>query len=53
MSNGIIDAKIDQVTDTVFIKTFKQRVVDNAEWDKIKEKIGAWKARFARIEKVL
>ena len=53
MSNGIIDAQIDQVTDTVFIKTFKQRVVDNAEWDKIKEKIAAWKARFARIEKVL
>lgn len=53
MSNGIIDAQIDQVSDTVIIKTFKQRVVDKAEWAKIKEKIGIWKARFSKIEQVL
>ena len=53
MENGIIDAQIDQVVDTVIIKTFKQRVVDTAEWAKIKEKIGAWKARFTKIEQVL
>jgi len=53
MSNGIIDAQIDQINDTIVIKTFKSRVVDKAEWAKIKDKIKAWKARFAQVEQVL
>jgi len=53
MSNGIIDAQIDQINNLIIIKTFKLRVVDKNEWAKIQKKIVAWKERFQRIEKIL
>lgn len=50
MSHGIIDAKMDQISEKVIIKTTMVRQVNKEEWLKIKEKIKIWKARFEQIE---
>lgn len=53
MSNDVIDAKIDQVSEQVVIKTSKMRNLNNEEWQIITKKIQEWKQRFQRIEKIL
>ena len=53
MSNDIIDAKIDQVSEQVIIKTSQMRNLQKEEWAVIAKKIADWKARFNRIEKIL
>ena len=53
MSNDVIDAKIDQVSEQVIIKTSKMRNLKNEEWQLIAKKIQEWKQRFLRIEKIL
>lgn len=53
MSNDVIDAKIDQVSEKVIIKTSKMRNLRKEEWTLIIQKIQEWKQRFQRIEKIL
>lgn len=52
-SNGIIDAKIDQLSETVIIISKKIRYVDKAQWGLVKNKVTEWKERFTRIERIL
>ena len=47
MSNGIIDAKIDQINEKVIVKTTMLRVLNEKEWMKIKDKIAVWRQRFS------
>ena len=46
MSNGIIEAKIDQINQVIIIKTTVLRVLDQTQWKSIKEKVTKWKERF-------
>jgi hypothetical protein len=39
MSNGIIDAKIDQINQVIIIKTSVLRVLDKEQWQTIKHKV--------------
>jgi len=53
INNDIIDARIDQINEEIVIKTSRLRVLNEAEWLKVKNKITVWKQRFAAIENVL
>jgi translation initiation factor 3 subunit M len=53
MSNDILDAKIDQVSEKIIIKTSKLRTMQKEEWELVSKKIEEWKQRFERIEKIL
>lgn len=53
INNDIIDARIDQINETVVIKTSRLRQLNGDEWGKVKAKISSWKGRFAAIENVL
>lgn len=46
INNDIIDARIDQINEEIVIKTCRQRHLNNDEWNKVKTRISAWKARF-------
>ena len=53
INNDIIDARIDQINEEIVIKTCRQRHLNKEEWNKVKSRISAWKARFQAIEGVL
>lgn len=53
INNDIIDARIDQMNEEIVIKTSRLRVLNDAEWLKVKNKIATWKQRFSAIENVL
>jgi len=53
INNDIIDARIDQINEVLVIKTCRQRHLNPDEWNKVKSRISAWKARFQAIEDVL
>ena len=53
INNDIIDARIDQIKEEIVIKTCRQRHLNTEEWNKVKSRISAWRARFQAIEEVL
>jgi len=46
INNDIIDARIDQINEEIVIKTCRQRHLNKEEWNKVKSRISAWRARF-------
>lgn len=46
INNDIIDARIDQINEEIVIKTCRQRHLNKDEWNKVKSRISAWRARF-------
>jgi len=53
INNDIIDARIDQIEESIVIKTHKLRQLSNDEWNKVKAKVTTWRERFESIEQVL
>lgn len=51
--HGILSAKIDQVEQVITVKSTMLRDVEKEQLMAIKEKVGAWKARFQRIHSIL
>lgn len=49
IASGIIDAKIDQLNEEIVIKSH----IMNQELTSIKERLGEWKYRFARMQEIL
>jgi len=53
INHNIIDGRIDQINETLVIKTHKLRTLNKDEWLKIKSNVTTWKQRFSEIENVL
>ena len=53
IQNKIIDAKIDQLSEVIVIKSHMLREIKLQEWKAIQQKIRAWKDRFQRVQQVL
>lgn len=51
--HGIMTAKIDQFEQVLTIKSTMLREVEKEQLVALKEKVGAWKARFLRIHSIL
>jgi len=49
IAGGIIDAKIDQISEEIVIKSH----IMNQEWRAIKEKLGEWSQRFGLMQAML
>lgn len=50
IQNKIIDAKIDQMSEVIVIKSHMLREIKLQEWKAIQQKIRAWKDRFQRVQ---
>ena len=46
INHNIIDGRIDQINETLVIKTHKLRKLNKEEWTKIKGNVTTWKQRF-------
>jgi hypothetical protein len=48
ISNNLIDARVDQLEETVTIFTFTQRSIQEGQWKGIQEKLGHWISNFEK-----
>ncbi len=53
ISNGLLDAKVDQLARQVVICSHQFQHVGKNEWEAIQKQVGAWRGRFEMIQKML
>ena len=50
IKNDIIDARIDQIEEKIYINSHKLRTLSDKEWKQVQEKVREWRQRFEQIQ---